>query len=268
VKGLILGHKKNGVQVMDKNGFFHFVRGFTDSPVGSEIEIPEEAEEGSKYTRPFGFRQMVLVGFAAACICVICFLVGRWSGGSNEVAYYIEFDGIADFELAFNDRGVVVSAGPLFGEGAGAEAGEGAEALDFGQFEGHGHEAIGMALQLSKEDPHIAYRNGPDARRNGETKFVEVTVIARDDDQALSIRIDIGQYLYDPEGEVEIDAEYCGWAKRDAAMEMGVSAGKLVLAEQVRECELHPGMSLEDIAALPIGELYEEIHSVRVAAAA
>ena len=45
MKGLILEHKKTGVQIMDTEGFFYFVRGFTDRPLGSEIEFSEKEDE-------------------------------------------------------------------------------------------------------------------------------------------------------------------------------------------------------------------------------
>ena len=40
MKGIILNHKSEGVQVMDKRGYFHYVNGHTDCPLGHEIEIP------------------------------------------------------------------------------------------------------------------------------------------------------------------------------------------------------------------------------------
>ena len=44
MKGIILDHKDDGVQVMDKKGYFHYVHGYANLPIGFEIEIPEEAE--------------------------------------------------------------------------------------------------------------------------------------------------------------------------------------------------------------------------------
>ena len=100
MKGLVIGHKKNGVQVVDKNGYFHFVHGYASQPLGSEIEMSDEHEEEEESTRshtvvfshPDYTRRMELAGFTVTCICVIYFFADRWS----LVAYYVELHGIAD----------------------------------------------------------------------------------------------------------------------------------------------------------------------------
>ncbi|MCL1873730.1 MAG: hypothetical protein FWF85_06400 [Clostridiales bacterium] len=42
MKGIILEHKKNGVQVMDKEGYFCFVKGHINCRIGDEIEIQKK----------------------------------------------------------------------------------------------------------------------------------------------------------------------------------------------------------------------------------
>jgi hypothetical protein len=44
VNALILDHKANGVHVIDKCGYFHYVLGYAEVPIGYEIEIPAESD--------------------------------------------------------------------------------------------------------------------------------------------------------------------------------------------------------------------------------
>ena len=257
MKGLVIGHKKNGVQVMDRNGYFHFVRGFIGWPLGSEIEMPDEHEDeveptrlrGVVFPRPEFTRRMALAGFAAACICVICFFAGRWS----QVAYYVEFDGIADIELAFNKMGIVKSVTGINSEGT--------ELLTQERLVGRGKEAIGMALMAVEESgAHMAnMTNSISVLKSGGTQFIEVTIIARNVEQAMSICTDISQYLVDSYGEIVIDVDCCDATKRDIAMEMCVSVGKLLLAEHLHDKE--PEVSMEEIVLMPVGGIFNDLHA-------
>ena len=81
MKGLILGYKENGVLIVDKNRYFHFVPGFTDCPLGTEIEIPEEheTEKGSSLSRLTVFRVMSF-SFGTLCACLLCVLTFEHKG--------------------------------------------------------------------------------------------------------------------------------------------------------------------------------------------
>jgi hypothetical protein len=273
VKYLILEHKKDGIQVIDEDGYFHFIRGFTDCPIGSEIELPDERKDDVKephFQRPVNMRQKVLAGLATTCVCVICFLAGWWSN----VAYYVEINGTADIEMAFNDMGIVVSVSGLNDEGE--------ELLTHERLLGHRREAIETALlAVEGEGAHVVGAgkgndngigngngngngndNGDSIASNsgaGNMKFIEVTIVARSVSKAMDICEEIAPYLaiVDPNGEIEIDTEYCDMAKRDAAMAMGVSAGKLLLAEHLHD--IKPEMLVDEITRMPIEEIYADI---------
>ena len=51
MKGIILEHKKNGVYIMDKDGCFHFIKGFRDCQIGFEIEI-SRGNKAAKSAKP------------------------------------------------------------------------------------------------------------------------------------------------------------------------------------------------------------------------
>jgi len=48
MRGLILKHNKDGIEIMDRNGYFYFIYGFTDLPIGTEIETPDADTSGSQ----------------------------------------------------------------------------------------------------------------------------------------------------------------------------------------------------------------------------
>ena len=265
MKGLILGYKSDGVQIMDKDGYFHFVLGFTDYPLGAEIEVADKRDnEAGKvkahWSRPvfpsfpvFSRRpafspRMAMSVLAVACICVLCFFAGRWS----QVAYYVEFDGIADIELAFNSMNRVVYAKGINSEGA--------QLLESERLAGQSRDAIGtVLLAVESCGAHVAVMKGDCAPEPGYTRFIEVTVVANNADRAMSICTDISPYLLHADNDIVVDTVYCDMAKRDVAMTLGVSVGKLLLAENLYD--MKPGSSLEEIANMPVEEIFEDIRT-------
>ena len=80
MKGIILGYKKSGVQVMGKDGCFHFVRGFVDRPLGSEIEIPEIREKQGKSNLLYFTHYKQAAMIAASLIIALLLAIGQFSG--------------------------------------------------------------------------------------------------------------------------------------------------------------------------------------------
>jgi len=265
MKGLILGYKSNGVQIMDKEGYFHFIPGFTDYPLGAEIEVADKLEKEADWVkallsrlvlpsfpvfqrRPAFSPRMAMSALAVACICAICFFAGRWS----QVAYYVEFDGVADIELAFNSMNRVVSVKGVNSEGA--------ELLEYERLIGQSREVIGTTLlAVEQSGAHVAVMKDDSAPEPGYTQFIEVTIIAKNADRAMAICMELSPYLLNTDSNIVIDAVYCDMAKRDVAMALGVSVGKLLLAEHLYD--MKPELSLEEIASMPVGEIFEDLRT-------
>lgn len=240
MKGIILEHKKNGVQVMDQDGYFRFVKGHTDCRIGAEIEIPLKniAKREQAGSRPLiAFRRPVLAGFGLACICLICLLAARW----NVASYYVYIDAVDDVELAFNSLNIVISATGLNSEGTCL--------LEHEHLLGHSRKAVEETFLAMREDGF----HGADPAGH---EFLEITVSAQNINKAEAISKDLGKH-YAGSAPVETHYDYCDLAKREAALNLGVTPCKLLLAEELNLLE--PDLPLEEIITLSLDDIYLDI---------
>ncbi|MCL1873729.1 MAG: hypothetical protein FWF85_06395 [Clostridiales bacterium] len=237
MKGIILEYKKNGVQVMDKDGYFRFVKGFTDCQIGTEIEIPQksQAKEASARSRPVFYRRPALVSFGMVCVCLICILAARW----NVPSYYVYVDAVEDIELTFNSLNIVISSVGFNSEGVAL--------LERENFIGHGLKAVERSYQAMQETGfHTSGKDGHE--------FLEITVCAKSKDKANAISRDFEKSLMD-RIQVATNFDHCDLVKREDAIGFGATPCKLLLAEKLVRIKPDQG-TLEEIMELPMDDIH------------
>jgi len=242
MRGIILEHKKNGVHIMDKEGYFRFIRGFTNFQIGAEIEIPKKNKIRGAPVKPHPifFPRPALASFGLICACLICIFVARW----NIASYYVYVDAIDDIELTFNSMNIVISSTGFNSEGTAL--------LEEENYIGQGRKAIEKSyLAMQKNGFHTSGKDG--------NEFLEITVSARNPDKAKAISKRYEKFFADSV-PVVTNFDYCDLTKRESAIHFGATPCKLLLAERLNRLE--PYLDFEEIIKLPMGEIHKSVRYI------
>jgi len=91
MKAIIFSHDRGGSYVMDREGCFHFVKGYTSHPIGAEIELKLQAVPNLKKIRR-------IAAFAACFLVVLSlgYFTLMWNFISGDIGQSNEFFFIAD----------------------------------------------------------------------------------------------------------------------------------------------------------------------------
>jgi len=90
---IILSHEDGGTYVLDRDGSYRFIKGYTERPVGSEITLPRQKST------------LLLRVFAAASAAAAVIFVWLWFSVSTTI--YVDFN--PSFELSFNRFGRLIT---------------------------------------------------------------------------------------------------------------------------------------------------------------
>ena len=226
MNGIVWEHKKNGVVVIDNYGCFHFVRGFLDYPIGSEIEyekgfvkvvmpkfLSSVLHNISLSFQGYSFKRAVVY---ATSLC-LAFLVGAGFMFWNTPEYYIEVGPVANVELGVNRLGYVISTNSLNMEGV--------ELLEREQFSGNYIETLGAVL-LAIE------KNGFYSQSHDGSTVLYVTVIADRYSTAGERCMNIEDNRIDNMSQ-NVMYRHCDTTDRELARSLGVSAGKILSMKQL-----------------------------------
>ncbi|MCL2150918.1 MAG: hypothetical protein FWH50_01675, partial [Coriobacteriia bacterium] len=100
MKAIIISHEDDGSYVMDREGSFRFVKGYSSRPVGMEIEIAAKAPTS----------RMRLTAIAASFFLVLALTGFAWTWNTQKYSVYMDIN--PSLELVFNgfDRLIAVNA--------------------------------------------------------------------------------------------------------------------------------------------------------------
>jgi hypothetical protein len=225
MKAIIISHENGGTYVMDKDGSFKFVKGHTDKPVGTEIVIIEK--------KPINYLRVTAL---AACFALVI-LAGSFAWIWNAESHSIYIDVNPSVELVFNrfDR--------LIGTRSLNEGGErllanlnlrgtpGNAAIDFI------YEAVRHWSFAEADIPSVLISfSDSGSLEPGSHRYTIAESIAERGLQDLTI------------------VKLYGGEHRSAAKELGVTPGRLKLAEQYYA--LNDGTSFDDVLSKPLMELF------------
>jgi|GEM_PF-1812593 len=228
-----MSHERGGSYVMDRDGCFQFVRGYVSKPIGTEIEIRPLIQPVAYYTR---------VAAIAACL-ILAISLGSFAWLWNTENYYAYVDINPSIELVFNNINRLKAANPLNEEGA--------ILLQGIKLKGKPGDALIALLNEAKQQGYISSLDDLAAvsimisgKGNNKTeKYLTAIRIALADQGMLNL--------------VELDA--CSEEYRKKAIALGVSPGKLKLAEQLFIFD--QSMSIDELVKMTVNDLLVAIIS-------
>jgi len=233
-KALILSHdhSRGGVCVLDKDGSFRFVRGYSSRPVGAEIDI-----EVSKVSF-VNFRRVVAAAASFALILSLSCFAWLW----NPVSFYVYMDVNPSVELQLNRLNRLRTAVPL---------NEGGAALLSSLRTGGNMETIAVSLIEAAE--RKGYLNTGDG---APALFISIIPAGGGSPDAA---ISVVNAVLEERGILDYSVVKTGdMDLRDRALELGVSPGRLMLAETLISAS-GGQMTLEGVLNMSAGEKFSAI---------
>jgi len=231
MKAVVFEHKDSGTYVMDKQGSFRFVKGYSSLPVGSEIEL-----------NPQALVQIKKVMAVAACFIVMV-SIGVFASLWNSVSYYAYVDINPSVELVFNKFDKLLNFEPLNNDGAVV-----CEGL---KLRGNASGVIVSIIEAAGQKGFL----------NTESGMPSVLITFASADGKI-----MQEYLYELNAVLKengmldyIILESCGMELRDKANQMGVSPGKLKLAETLMGLSDGP-MTLDEALSMKVSELFVAVN--------
>jgi len=233
MKAIIMSHEKGGSYVMDREGDFRFVKGYSTLPIGTEIVI----QSRPRFSYP-------MVAAVAACLALVIFL-GTFGILSTTENYSAYVDINPSIELVFNSLNNLKAAKPLNEEGA--------TLLKDLKLKGSVEDVV-VSLVLE------AQRMGYLTEKQDGVPGVSVTLTAKSgkalDSYVTAINATLEKNEMQDLVSVEtIDTDFC-----QKAEELGVSPGKLKLAERLFESDQI--VSIEEIVLMSVKDIMETIREV------
>ena len=229
MKAIIMSHEDGGTYVMDREGSFRFVKGYSSQPIGKEIEVREWITA----------RQM-RVAVLAACLTLFLAL-GSFGVMWNEESYSVYADINPSVELVFNNLNQLKEAKPLNKDGA--------DLLKDIKLRGNPAEVIVSLINAATEKGYIG--------ASDEQPEVLITVTARGGKAPEEYAEIISAALEKNNMGDFVTVEVCDKDFRDMAAELSVSPGKLKMAERMFASD--QSVSVEDYANMSVKELMENI---------
>ncbi len=222
MKVIIMSHERGGSYIMDSEGTFRLVRGYSSCPVGTEVE----------------FRPKSSAKIISLLMCFVLILgAGVFGWQWNTEAYSVYVDINPSIELVFNNLNKLKVAKPLNEDGA-ALLGE-------ISLSGSLDDAVTALVDKAIEDGYV------DAKL--DLPPVVVTVTARrgksPDDYIALISSSLAHRGFDKIATVEL----CSGDYLARAEEMAVSPGKLKLAERLFASD--PSVSIDDVIEMSVKDI-------------
>jgi len=218
---------------MDCDGFFDFVKGYTKQPIGTEIEIADVASHPP-------ITLMRIMSYAACFIAVISLSIFAYLW--NTVNYSVYMDINPSVEMQFNAIGKLKTTTAINEDGT--------QLLDGLKLRGSAADTVPAVIMAADEKGFLNVVDGETA--------VLITVVARrgGSTDALIASIMAALDKHNMLGFTSIEG--CSEEYRDRAASLGVSPGKLKLAEALILASDKP-LSLKDALAMPIKSLFTSV---------
>jgi len=225
MKAIIISHERGGSYVMDRDGSFHFVKGHTSRQLGAEIEF-----------RPASSVAFLRYAMAVACL-VIAIVVGGMAILWNSETYSVHVDMEPSVELTYNRFNQLKKATPLNDSAV--------SLLEKLKLSGSLEKSLTSLIQ-GAEQHHII-------SKQSEHPEVLITVIPKNG-KTPQKQISIIYATLDKIGMTDaVFVQVCGKDSLKLATEMGVTPGKVVLAEQLFESDR--SIPIDELVGMTIGEL-------------
>lgn len=228
-----MSHEDGGSYILDRQGMFHFVKGHTALPVGTEIVVEVQAP---KSRLP---RVLPLV----ACFLVFM-LVGGMMYGQLSGAYAVYVDINPSIQIHVNHFSRVKDVTALNAQGETLIAAHSFRGM-------HPEEAV---LLLVMEAKAQGYTQADGAMQ----VLVSVAYNGRGNTEGLASALEQQLLAHG----VALSAPVVCYEKNDCARAeaLGISPGKLKLAQALHG--LDPATALETLATLPVQVLAKSIHAI------
>ena len=235
MKAIIMSHEHGGSYVMDKEGCFQFVKGFTMQPIGAEIEIKAQITPLFSYART--------VALAASLIFAIALGSFAWLWNTENFSAYVDIN--PSIELVFNNLSRLKEVKPLNEDGAALLQG-----IKLPRTPGD------AVVALIKEAEQQGY-----LQTQGDLPPVFIMIAARGNKNPEKYLTSICDALEKNELQDLADVDSCNEDYLDRALELGVSPGKLKLAELLNDYD--QSLSLSDLLHMSVNDLQAALTEVK-----
>ncbi|MCL1982236.1 MAG: hypothetical protein FWG53_03960, partial [Clostridiales bacterium] len=222
MKAILMSHENGGSYVMDKEGFFQFVRGYGSLPIGTEIDLVPQAK-----LLVFSAKAARLSALAACLVVAVALGSFAWLWSAESYSVFVDIN--PSVELVFNDLNKLKETNPLNEDGADLVAGV--------KLKGSPEKTV---IALIKEAEHRGYLNIQD-----NEPAVSIMIAERRGKNPGKILAQISAALEKNGMSDFVDIDVCSADFRAWAEDLGVSPNVLKLAEQLFSAD----------QSVPIGEL-------------
>jgi len=229
MKAVIVGHKKGGSYVLDRDGSFRFVRDFAAAPIGTEVSVPRQDHPR--------WQSAPVIATCLAFVLMISGFLRLWNTDSCSVFLDIS----VSLELKFNCFDQLIHISPI------DEAAE--EFLADLRIGGSPAKVIASLITAAEERGIMTTgMNAPP---------ILISVFAQTEEASQAQMSVIYQNL-DKTGLSDfIRLSTCDQDTLERALSFGVSPGRLYLAEEL--LSIDPTLSIDDVVNLSVDDLMTEI---------
>ena len=230
MKAIIFSHEKGGSYVMDSEGFFDFVKGYTKQPIGTEIEIADIASHPP-------ITLMRIMSYAACFVVVISLSIFAYLWNTINYSVYVDIN--PSIEMQFNAINKLKTTLPVNEDGT--------QLLDGLKLSGSAEDTVPALILAADEKGYLNITEG-------ETSVLITVVVRRGGSpdafmSAIMAALDKHNML----GFVSIEG--CTKEFNDRAESLGVSPGKLKMAEALILASDMP-LTLEEALQMSVNALF------------
>jgi len=221
---------------MDSDGFFDFVKGYTSRPIGGEIEIADIPSHPP-------ITLIRVISYAACFVVVISLSIFAYMWNTVDYSVYMDINPSVDMQ--FNSFKRLKSITPINEDGT--------QLLDGLKLSGSVAETVPALIMAADEKGYLSVVDGETA--------VLISVVARHGGSSDAFIASIIAALDKHNMLGFTSIEGCSEELNDRAASLGVSPGKLKLAEALILASDMP-LSLREALAMPIKSLFMAVREL------
>lgn len=241
MKAVVVEIKGKHAVVLSKSGEFIKVRNTGNLNVGYEVDIPSKVID-------FNIRAAYKIASIAA-ILIMIFGVSFGVYSYNLPYSYVNVDINPSLEITVNMYNRIIDVKALNTDGE--------KLLHDGSYKNYDlNEGVKNILESAVEEGYI---------KAGESNAVMLTVAGQDSKKVLKIQEEVANAAKETLKEDIIDTdvivENLALKRRDEAQKLGISPGKLLLIEKLKE--VNPEVNAEEYKDRPVGEIMKSIKDKR-----
>ena len=229
MKALILRHENGGSYMVDREGSFHFVRGYTSWSIGAEVAV--KTQLAVHYTK--------VIAMAVSLFLIVALGSFGWLWNTERCSVYVDIN--PSVELVFNNLNQLKASKSL---------NEGGTALQSGLELSGSPEDVVLRLILEAE------KKGYFVSQDG-SKSVFITIIAKGGSAPEEYMSIIRTALESHGLQDVVSIDLCTANFLDKAKEMGTSPGKLKLAERLFSHD--QSVPVDELLKMSVKDLTETI---------